>query len=62
MEPGGSMPHSQGLSHNFYPETTHQIDIYSIRIELNIFLPTYLTTNGDNIQPGDSVFLYFEFY
>ena len=38
MEPGGSMPHSQGLTNNFYPEP-NQPD-YKETIFLNYVLKT----------------------
>ena len=44
MEPGGSMPHSQGLSNNPCPEPNQPnltyIDIYFFKIHPNIILPT----------------------
>ena len=41
MESGGSTPHSQELSNNFYPEPDRKIphtDIYFINIHRNIVL------------------------
>ena len=43
MEPGGSMPHSQGLSNNPYPETNQpnpRIDAYFVKIYSNILCPS----------------------
>ena len=39
MEPGGSMPHSQGLSKNPYPEP-NQPNSYFLKIHSNIVLPS----------------------
>ena len=43
MEPGGSMPHSQGLSNNPYPEPNQpissRIDTHFFKIHSNIVLP-----------------------
>ena len=42
MEPGGSLPHSQGLSNNPYPEQINpitRIDTYFFNIHSNIFIP-----------------------
>ena len=38
MEPGGPMPHSQGLSSNPYPEP-NRTDTYLFKVYLNIVLP-----------------------
>ena len=43
MEPGGSMPHSQGLSNNLYPEpnqpnSSHDISLF--KVHSNIVLPS----------------------
>ena len=41
MKPGGSIPHSQGLSNNPYPEPnnpTPRIDTYFCKIHSNIVL------------------------
>ena len=43
MEPGGSMPHSQGLSNKPYPEpnqTNPHIDTYLFKVHSNIVLPS----------------------
>ena len=43
MEPGGSMPHSQGLSNNSYPEPNNpipRIDTYLFKVHSNIVLPS----------------------
>ena len=43
MEPGGSMPHSQGPSNNPYPEPNQpipRIDTYLFKIHSNIVLPS----------------------
>ena len=43
MEPGGSMPHSQGLSNTPYPEPNNpipRIDTYYFKIYPNIVLPS----------------------
>ena len=43
MEPGGSMPHLQGLSNNFYPEPNNPIprtDTYLFKVNPNIVLPS----------------------
>ena len=39
MEPGGSMPPSQGLSNNLYPEP-NQPNSYLFKIHSNIILPS----------------------
>ena len=41
MEPAGSMPHSQGLFNNSYPETNQlssRVDTYFLKIHSNIAL------------------------
>ena len=40
MELGGSMPHSQGLSNNSYPEPNPRIDTYLFKVHSNIVLPS----------------------
>ena len=40
MEPGGSTPHSQGLSNNSYPEPIPRIDTYLFMVHSNIVLPS----------------------
>ena len=44
MEPGGSMPHSQGLSNKPYPEPNQpkspRIDTYLFKVHSNIVLPS----------------------
>ena len=43
MEPGGSIPHSQGLSNNPYTEPNQpnsRIDAYLFKVHSNIVLPS----------------------
>ena len=43
MEPGGSMPHSQELSNNSYPEPNYpipRIDTHFSKIHFNFVLPS----------------------
>ena len=45
MKPGGTMPSSQGLSNNPYPESIQpnsRIDTYFFKIHSNIVLPSTL--------------------
>ena len=48
MEPGGSMPHSQGPSNNPYPERINpipRIETYLFKIHSNIVLPSMPRTS-----------------
>ena len=52
MEHGGSMPHSQGLSNNSYPEPNQpitRIDINLFKVHSNIF-PKGLFTVGLSVK------------
>ena len=40
MEPGGSIPHSQGLSNNPYPESNQPNSLYRYLFHYNILLPS----------------------
>ena len=47
MEPGGSMPHSQGLSNNSYPEP-NQPDKYNKKIKNSIKSYFFLISSVQN--------------
>ena len=38
MEPGGSVPHSQGHSNNRYPDPIPHIDTYLFKVHSNILI------------------------
>ena len=42
MKPGGSMPHSQGPSNNYYPKINQipRIDTYLFKVHSNSVLPS----------------------
>ena len=42
MEPGGSMPHSQGLSNNSYPEPNHFLVLMPISSRSILILSSHL--------------------
>ena len=48
MEPGSSMPHSQGLSNNPYPH----IDTFFFKTNSNIVLPSTLGLSKDLFPVG----------
>ena len=51
MEPGNSMPHSQVLSNNFYPERINpilSINTYLFKVHSNIDFPKSLFPVGLN--------------